>query len=401
MMTKSKRLLIIGAGRGQVGLIKTAKEMGITAIVGTTPYNNPPGIKLADEICEMDISNQDEVLSKAKDLKLDGIATSCSDLGLTALGKSCEMLSLAGLNENAAELCQDKLKMKSVLMDNGISTAKFYKVSSEGDLKQALKNLMLPVIVKATDLQGSKGIYIAYSVEKAYEAFRNAMFDTKRNYCIIEEFLEGWEFGAQSFVYNEEVLFVMPHGDDTFMSHTAIPVGHHVPLNCSEDIIKQTEACVRSAIKALGLDNCAVNVDFIVKDGKVYMIELTGRVGANCLPELTSINFGINYYQMIIAMALGENPTEIWAKRNKETNAGLACMLFSEDGNGTLKNIEYTGIKDEDILEVTFFKKPGDEIKGFKSSKDCLGQVIVKGKSKEECEKKVEQIKKRIIIEIS
>lgn len=36
---------------------------------------------------------------------------------------------------------------------------------------------------------------------------------TKRSYCIVEEFIEGWEFGAQAFVYNNEVLFVMPHGD--------------------------------------------------------------------------------------------------------------------------------------------------------------------------------------------
>ena len=39
----------------------------------------------------------------------------------------------------------------------------------------------------------------------------------------------------------------------------------------------------------MGLDNCAVNIDMILKDNKVYMIELTGRAGANCLPELVEI----------------------------------------------------------------------------------------------------------------
>jgi biotin carboxylase len=401
MIVKDKRLLILGAGRGQVGLIKTAKEMGITTLVGSMPNNNPPGLALADETCYMDIANEEEVLLKAKDLNLDGIATCCSDLALTSLGKSCEQLSLTGLRESAAVLCQDKLKMKTKLIENEVSTAKFFKVASENDLNKSLESLMLPVILKATDLQGSKGIYIAHTEQEAYEGFRNAMRDTKREYCIIEEYIEGWEFGAQAFVYNGEVLFVMPHGDDTFMSHTAIPVGHHVPINCSEDILRQTEVCVRDAIKALDLDNCAVNVDLIVKDEKVYMIELTGRAGANCLPELVSINYGINYYQMIAAIALGENPIEIWEKRNKETNAGLAMMLFSEDGNGILEKIEYNGSIDEDIVEITFFKKPGDEIKGFTSSNDCIGQVIVKGKNYADCEKKVEQIKSEIVIEIS
>ena len=51
MNVKGKRLLIVGAGRGQVGLYKAAKEMGVHTIAGTMPDNNPPGIKLADEVC--------------------------------------------------------------------------------------------------------------------------------------------------------------------------------------------------------------------------------------------------------------------------------------------------------------------------------------------------------------
>lgn len=400
MMYDNKRLLILGAGRGQVGLIKSAKEMGINTIVGTMPNNNPPGIALADEVCHMDISNPDDVLEKAKGLNLDGIATSCLDTGVTALGKSCDLLGLTGLNENAAILCQDKLKMKTALMENGVSTAKFFKVSSEEELRQYLQNLRLPVIIKATDLQGSKGIYIANTEKEVFEGFRNAMHDTKRDYCIIEEFIEGWEFGAQSFIYNGEILFVLPHGDNTFMSHTAIPVGHYIPFECSEDIILQTEECVCNAIKALGLDNCAVNVDLIVKDGKVYIIELTGRVGANCLPELVSINYGFDYYEMISAMAVGEDPRKIWKRRDQNPKAGLAKMLFSENENGILKKIEYTGLTDDDILEITFFIEPGDEVRSFESSNDCIGQIIVKGKTYEECEEKIEQIKRDIVMEL-
>lgn len=400
-MDKNKRLLVLGAGRGQVGLIKTAKDMGVVTVVGTMPNNNPPGISLSDEVCYMDISNPDDVLSKAKGLNLDGIATCCLDTGVTSLGRSCEQLDLIGLKENAAVLCQDKLKMKTALMESGISTAKFFKVSSEEELSKSLENIMLPVIIKATDLQGSKGIYIAHTKQEAYEGYRSAMLDTKREYCIVEEFIEGWEFGAQSFVYDGEVLFVMPHGDDTFMSHTAIPVGHFVPIKCSEDILSQAEECVRGAIKALDLNNCAVNVDLIVKDGKVYIIELTGRVGANCLPELVSINFGINYYQMIVAMAIGDNPKEIWEKRDKETSAGLAKMLFSEKDTGILEKIEYTGSFDEEVLEVTFFKKPGDEIRAFNNSNDCIGQVIVRGNTYEECEMKIKQIENDIILQLS
>lgn len=279
-----------------------------------------------DEVCYMDISDIDDVFEKAKGLRIDGIATCCLDTGVPALGKVCSNLNFVGLSEHAAEMCKDKAKMKKAFMEHNVSTAQYYEISSEYELDEALNQIKLPVIIKATDLGGSRGIYIAKSIDQAHEGFREAMRLTRKNYCIMEEYIEGWEFGAQAFVYKGEILFVMPHGDETFMSHTAVPVGHYVPIDCSEDIIKQTDIAARSAIRALGLDNCAVNMDFILRDGVVYVIELTGRIGANCLPELVEINYGVEYYKMVVAMAVGENPLELWENRR----GSLSCTSVSK-----------------------------------------------------------------------
>lgn len=391
-----KRLLILGAGRGQIGLYKAAKEMGIYTIAGTMLDNNPPCIPLADEVCYMNIARPDEVVEKAKSLNLNGVATCCLDTGISALGKTCDTLNLVGLDESAAIMCNDKSKMKKAFMDGGVSTAKYFEIASEEELEVALVNIQLPVIIKATDLQGSNGIYIAKSRKAAFEGFRLAMQLTKQSYCIVEEYIEGWEFGAQAFVYQGDVLFVMPHGDETYMSHTAVPVGHYVPLQCDEDIYRQTETVVKKAIKALGLNNCAVNVDLILRDNKVYMIELTGRVGANCLPELVQLNFGIEYYKMIIAMAVGDNPLVYWNKRREKTKAGFAKMFLETKKSGILKEIQYQDSDDPDVLEVTFFKHSGDEIRVFENSNDCVGQCIVQGDTLEACKQRINDIISRI-----
>lgn len=391
-----KRLLILGAGRGQIGLYKAAKQMGIWTIAGTMPDNNPPCIPLADEVCYMNIADSDDVFKKAKELHLDGVTTCCLDTGIVALGKSCDSLGLPGLSEQAAVMCNDKLKMKKAFMKHNISTAKYYEVSTEEELIEALFNIKLPVIVKATDLQGSRGIYIAKTPKEAIDGFHDAMQITKRNYCIVEEYIEGVEFGAQAFIVDGQVLFVMPHGDNTYMSHTAVPVGHYVPLDCSKDIYDQIDFCVRNAIKALGLNNCAVNVDLILKNDKVYVIEITGRVGANCLPELVEINYGIEYYKMIVALAVGDNPAEYWKRRNAFETAGLAKMIINTESSGILKNIFYEYQQDPDIVQVLFFKKPGDEIRKFVDSNDCIGQLIVKGKNMVACEKKEQEILQNI-----
>lgn len=393
---ENKRLLILGAGRGQLGLYKAAKELGITTIAGTMPRYHKPCIELADEVCYMDISNPDDVYEKAKDLNLDGAATCCLDTGISSLGRLNDKLDMVGITEYSAKMCNDKSIMKNAFMDNGVNTAKYYEISNKEELEDALNKINLPVIIKATDLQGSNGIYIARSKDEAVAGFSQAMDKTKRDYCLVEEFIEGWEFGAQAFVYNEEVLFVMPHGDETYMSHTAVPVGHYVPLDAKEIVHEKAKEEVIKAIKALRLNNCAVNVDMILKDNEVYIIELTGRVGANCLPELVEINYGIEYYKMIALMALGKNPLTYWEKRSDKNKAGLARMIIEEENSGVLDEIINENTSDPDIKEITFFKNNGDEIRKFENSNDCIGQIIVEGKTLEDCEEKIKEVSNKI-----
>ncbi|HHZ05649.1 MAG TPA: ATP-grasp domain-containing protein [Clostridiales bacterium] len=377
------KLMILGAGRGQLGLIKAAKELGYTTVI-TSIKGNYPGFDLADEICYADISKPEEILSAAKQTGVSGIATACLDTGIAALGYSCENLGFCGLSKDAAERSGDKLLMKTAFMENNVSTARFMKVSTTDDIRTALATLNLPLIVKAVDLQGSRGIYIANSEEEVLSGFKNTMSETKQSFCIIEEFIEGYEFGAQAFIYNGEILFVLPCGDDTYLSHTAVPVGHYAPIKASDDLLKQADIESRKAIKAIGLDNCAVNIDLIMKNNKVYVIELTGRVGANCLPELVSIYYNVEYYKMIADMAMGKDPRPYFNKKQNGYTANYAKMLLSEN-SGTLKKIVNKNKNEEYIEEITFFIKEGEQINKFTNSKDCLGQVIVKGKTLDEC----------------
>lgn len=286
--------------------------------------------------------------------------------------------------------------MKRALIDRGVSTARFVCVASEEQLLGSLRQLGMPVIIKATDLQGSRGIFIARTEDQARQGFSLAMKETRRGFCIVEEFIEGYEFGSQAFVCEGEVLFVLPHGDNTYMSHTSVPIGHYAPFEGTDDVIAQTEVAVRSAIGALGLNNCAVNVDLILRDNTVYIIELTGRAGANCLPELVSIYYGLDYYKMIIELALGEDPRPVFRTRDNTPTPNASRMLFSEGEGGVLKEIINQNPPDPDICDISFFVEPGAVIRRFTNSSDCLGQVIVKGTTLEKCFARIDEITSKI-----
>lgn len=394
-----EKIMILGAGRGQLGLIQSAKENGYHTVVASIP-GDYPGLALADEVASVDISDPEQVLAEARRLQIDGIATACLDTGIAALGHVCDQMGLPGLSAQAARRSNDKLLMKQAFMNNEVSTAKYQQVASVDELEALKAELTLPLIVKAVDLQGSKGIYIARSWEEARAGFEAAMALTRRDFCIVEEYIENaYELGSQAFVYQGEILFILPAGDYTYMSHTAVPVGHYAPSELPKGLQQQVIEESRKAIRAIGLDNCAVNIDLLIKDGKVYVIELTGRVGANCFPELVAIHYGIDYYKMIVEMAMGKDPRPVFENRIAPPSAMCAKMLLSEQ-TGTLKRIVNNNTVAGDVREITFFVEPGDQIRKFVSSSDCLGQVIVTGDSLEKSEDLMEQVIQNISFEM-
>lgn len=378
---KDKKLLIQGAGRGNLGLIKTAKAHGVYTVVtglgGDFPCN-----AYADKLRNADISNPDAVLKVAIEENIDGAIICCSDTGLKAIGRCNDVMGLIGLTEKSADESSNKLLMKKRLMEAGVRTARFQKIHSVDELASVADKIGYPLIIKAVDLQGSRGINIVKDESNLLSAFQDTMSLTRKDFCIVEEFLVGEEFGAQAFVYHGEVLFVLPHGDETLMCKTAVPVGHYMPYSINESLLDDTYVQVKEAIKALSFDNCAVNVDLIDKDGKAYIIELTGRVGANCLPELTSNYFGINYYEMILATCLGESPLSIFEKR--QTPCATLARMVRSDRSGIVKSLRVPKIEG---VQIQMFIREGSEVRVFSNCNDAIGEVIVKGETLCECER--------------
>ena len=54
-------------------------------------------------------------------------------------------------------------------------------------------------------------------------------------------------------------------------------------------------------------------------------------------------------------------------------------MIISPEKGGIIRKLSYEDLADPDVIDVTFFKKEGDEVRQFTDSNDCIGQLIVKG----------------------
>ena len=378
-----KKLLILGAGIYQVPLIKTAKAMGIQTIVASIP-GNYPGFELADKVYYENTTDYKKILEIAKEESIDGIVTAGTDVAVITIGKVCDELGLKGLSAEAAECATDKLLMKQCYEKYGVRSAKFRRISfDDADYAKSIEDLTLPVMFKSVDSSGSRGITKVDDPSGFEAARRNVLENTRSDYFIVEEYVEGEEFGAQAFMQDGKLEFILPHGDYVFKGDTGVPVGHFAPYDLDPEVIEDARKQLAGAARAMQLDNCAINADFILKDGKTYVLELGGRSGATCLAELVSIYYGFDYYEKIIRVAIGEKVDFSVCGKVDSTLSGTpnASHLLMSDKDGVIVSQTDENAPDPDICEVQFDYKPGDSVHKFKVGPHRIGHVITKGKS--------------------
>lgn len=386
--------MVMGAGTYQVPLIKKAREMGVYTIVVSIP-GKYPGFAFADEICYEDTVDYERILEIAREKQIDGIVTAGTDVAVITIGKVCDELGLTGLSFEAAQIASNKIRMKKKYEEYGVRTARFREVSFEDDMYEKAKELQFPLIFKAVDTSGSRGIIRVDSVDEFEEARSVVRANTRTDYFIIEEFIEGREFGAQAFVYHGEVKFILPHGDYVFQGDTGVPIGHFAPYELGDGIIEDAKVQLEKAIEAMGLDNCAINADFILKDDKTYVLELGGRSGATCLAELVSIYYGFDYYEKLVLAALGED-----VAFPQEHAVPNASMLLRSDKDGVIRSIENRNEPDNDIYEIQFDYGIGDRVKKFHVGPNRIGHVITKGETLDAAVEKLNEALDKITITV-
>ncbi len=376
-----KKLMILGAGYTQIPLHKAAQRLGYKTIAASIP-GNYDSFKIADEIAYTDISDPEAVLEAAVKHKADGIATCGLDLAMRAIGHTCEALKLSGPSKEAALRASNKYLMKKAFIKEGVTTAPFFCIHGKAELNNALDNLTFPVILKATDQMGSRGIYKCETRKEALEYFDLSMAATAKDYILVEKFIEGPLFGVEAMIQNGKLLFMLPNNTEIFKGATNIPVGHSVPLDNINKLESVISKEVTAGIKALGLDNCPVNCDCILQKDEVYIVEMTGRSGATGLSEIVSLKYDIDYYETIAKLAMGEDVSSDFANINE--NAVLTHTIAS-NRNGILRSITDNNPPNECIKELSFNVSAGDHVRPFTNGRDRIGQLIIRASTPEKC----------------
>lgn len=389
-----KKLLIVGGSDKQLPIITRAKELGYyTLCIDGNP--NSIGFLYADTYKVIDIKKLEECYQYALKEQIDGVTTLSSTATLPAVSYIAEKMQLTGISHRIAENLKSKYKMKEILYQKGLNVkSEFFEIHSKEEWEKRKTNIELPIVVKPSDGSASKGVSVVKEEYKLESAIQYALKSSKNSSVYIEPYIEGEEYGVESFTYQGEVYILgvikqtMKMGEDGLLDY-----GHCVPSGLPIEIEERIKQEVKKAIQALGIQYGSVNMDIILgKDERPYIIDIGPRIGLNLIAShIIPYSTGVNIIDNTIKSALGE---EVSFQFEKNEPVATRVLIMKAGKIKKIENIESL-IKD-DVLDIILKVKEGDIVKEYKTKSDACGWVIAKGSDTKQANENAYKAKQKL-----
>jgi biotin carboxylase len=232
-MHVNKRLLILGAGTGQLPAILRAVERGLFVITADYLPDNV-GHRYSHQSINCSTVDKAGILAAAKELDIDGIVTIASDVATASVAHVANHLGLPGCSVRTAETMSNKGRFRAAQQEHGLHSPAFLIGQEFSQVEEGMARLHPPLMFKPVDASGSRGISRVDGVDRqaCMDAFSQARRYSRSDTVCVEEFVEGVEVGGDGFLLDGRLRFAaITH------KHKCgyIVTGHNLPTNISSE----------------------------------------------------------------------------------------------------------------------------------------------------------------------
>lgn len=396
-----QKLLVIGAGIGQIQIIKKAKERGVHVTVVSLP-GNQPGIALADDVFYCDIYNREKIAEWAEKNGITAVTSDQNDLMNPTVAYVAEKLGLPGNTfEQVMSYCNKNIYRENC--DRIGNPTPMHLAVDVADFSGL--NCPLPWIVKPADSQSSVGVQKIEKIEKLKPALEAALSHSKTHSAIVEEFFTGKEIVCEGFIENGK-FYLLAFADRKYftLNDLLIPSQTVFPSLIKQELLDRVVECEQRMAQYINPSFAIVHSEYLVneKENKICVVESALRGGGVYISShLIPLATGIDINDVLLDKVLGV-PVDVDKvfKNRKDAASGYICFYLPE---GTIKSI--SGI---DTLKKLPFVKMAclDNIRIGEKTEPMLhkglrkGPILVSGNSRNEIENNIKIVQETLNIEI-
>jgi biotin carboxylase len=371
------RLLVLGAGAAQLGLLEAAAARDLD-VVAADRNPSAPGFALAAERAV--ISSEDEAgierLARARNVR--GLISPGADWPVGIAARVAERLGLPHpISGATAVLATTKTRQRERLAAAGVPQPRVFSASDPA--------VPFPCVVKAPDRQGQRGLTLVRTPGEFDAAVAAAVAEARNGGVLVEELIVGPELTVNAV--SLEGRFVPLTVTDRVLAEPpafGVALAHEWP---SAHPIAEVVEAAAAAVAALGIENGPSYTQIrIGPGGRPYVMEVAARLGGGHDAELCRAAVGVDLNDLAVSFALGEPISPSGSEPRALPGVGGACILFLVAPEGVLRSTE--GVEEAQALDgivwVRTYRQPGWRFGPLLRGADRAGAVLAIGADRAE-----------------
>jgi carbamoyl-phosphate synthase large subunit len=336
-----KKIIVLGSGPNRIGQgiefdyscvhgLLAAKETGFEAImINCNPETVSTDFNMADKLYFEPVfwEHVREIIELENPI---GVIVQLG--GQTAL-KMAEKLhengiKIIGTAYNDMDVAEDRGRFSDLLKELEIPYPKYGVAENAEEAIVVANEVGYPVLVRPSYVLGGQGMSIVINDEDLEKAVVKLLGDLPGNRVLIDHFLDRAEETESDSICDGEDVHIVglmehiePAGIHSGDSFAVLP-----PFSLSEKVISDMEAYskkIARALKVIGL----LNIQFAVKDEKVYVIEANPRA-SRTVPFIAKA-YDVPYINIAAKVMLGVNKLKDFTIERKLKGYAIKEPVFS------------------------------------------------------------------------
>ena len=371
VVTPKKKVVVLGSGPNRIGQgiefdyscvhgVLAAKECGYeTIMINCNPETVSTDFDTADKLYFEPVF-WEHIYDIIMHEKPEGVIVQLGGQTALKLAEKLERygIKILGTSFEALDLAEDRGRFSKVLEENNIPFPKYGIVENAEQALELSDDLGFPLLVRPSYVLGGQKMKIVINKEELEHHVVDIINEMGNNQILLDHFLGGAIEAEADAICDGENVYIIgimqhiePAGIHSGDSYAVLP-----PYNLGDFVMQQIEDITRKiavALRTVGL----INIQFAIKDDKVYVIEANPRA-SRTVPFIAKA-YDEPYVNYATKVMLGEKKVTDFNFAPRKEGYAIKIPVFSYE--------KFPDVKKELGPEM---KSTGEAIRFIKDLKD-------------------------------
>ena len=371
------RLLVLGAGPAQLGVLAAARARGLT-VVAADRDPSAPGFRYADRRAIVSIEDEPAIERLARAEEVDGVVAPGSDHAVAVAARVASRLGVPHpVAPETAQIAASKRRERERLAEAGIPQPRSVACRTSDEALRAAADLGYPVVFEAPD--GGR------AVARNRKELTAAATGLDGELCLVEELVGGGIVTVNAFsLGGRSVPLTVTDREPAPAPAFGVPLAHRWPAAVAPEDAGAAVALAAAAARALGVADGPTTAHVLLAEDGPLLAKLSARVGGGHDAELCRVALGVDLNALAVGAALGE---PVHAQQLvPSAGVGGACVRFLVAPPGELREVR--GLEEayaiEGVRGIRVYRQPGHVFAPLRRASDRAGAVLATGDTRDD-----------------